>query len=251
MSYGEKAVYLPIELLAALGDDPATWYPDIRVEPIICDAIRAWIAPAPPAQSQQSSVAADAGYQWKQLFLPDGTRLRAKFGRETWHATVQDGEIKYGEHLVSPSCFANLHGSGNRNAWKAVWLRFPGTEQWVLADTCRTMQKAAIARLFSGAAVQDELPSRAKLSPQPQHQPQEQNERPARTSASPQSVQPVKTVARPGAPPAAQQQSTHADDRATQKSKGKNQRKRRRKWHVKSRQRGDPKAAPPVNMPQA
>ena len=46
--------------------------------------------------------------------------------------------------------FANGHGSGNRNAWKAVWLRFPGSEQWLLADVCRAQQSAAIARLFGG-----------------------------------------------------------------------------------------------------
>jgi hypothetical protein len=42
-------------------------------------------------------------------------------------------------------------GCGNRNAWKVIWLRFPGNEQWVLADVCRTRQNAAIARLFAAA----------------------------------------------------------------------------------------------------
>ncbi|MES2114368.1 MAG: hypothetical protein V4578_04415, partial [Pseudomonadota bacterium] len=39
-----------------------------------------------------------------------------------------------------------------RNAWKAIWLRFPGSEQWLLADVCRAQQNAAIARLFGGDA---------------------------------------------------------------------------------------------------
>ena len=56
--------------------------------------------------------------------------------------------------MLSPSAFANLRGSGHRNAWKALWLRFPGSEQWILADTCRAQQKALIARLFGAAEPQ-------------------------------------------------------------------------------------------------
>jgi len=57
-------------------------------------------------------------------------------------------EIRHEDQPISPSKFANLHGSGNRNAWKVIWLRFPGSEQWVLADTCRTLQKAETMRMF-------------------------------------------------------------------------------------------------------
>jgi hypothetical protein len=53
------------------------------------------------------------------VFLPEGTRLRACFGGHHYFAQVEGGEIKYGEHAMSPSRFANLQGSGNRNAWKA------------------------------------------------------------------------------------------------------------------------------------
>jgi hypothetical protein len=47
---------------------------------------------------------------------------------------VEADQIKYGEHAVSPPCFAHLHGSGNRNAWKTIWLRFPGSDEWLLAE---------------------------------------------------------------------------------------------------------------------
>ncbi|WP_254504547.1 hypothetical protein [Duganella vulcania] len=94
----------------------------------------------------------EAGYQWKQVFLPAGTRLRASFGSQPYFATVVGAEIKYEGHAVSPSCFVNLHGSGNRNAWKAIWLRLPGTSEWLLADVCRSARKAAIARLHEGSA---------------------------------------------------------------------------------------------------
>lgn len=140
-------IHLPPDVLEELGAHSGFFWPDFQLEPIICDAIRAYISPAPAAPAEQAATV-DDGYQWKQLFLPDGTRLRASFGRTHYFAVVQGAEIRYGEQAVSPSGFANLKGSGNRNAWKAVWLRFPGSELWVLADVCRAQHKAAIARLF-------------------------------------------------------------------------------------------------------
>jgi len=55
-----------------------------------------------------------------KLFLPEGTRLRACFSVHSYFAQVEGDAIKYGEHAMSPSRFANLQGSGNRNAWKAI-----------------------------------------------------------------------------------------------------------------------------------
>jgi hypothetical protein len=125
---------------------------DWRLESVLAEALLAFIhAPKPADPSQSAEVNGDDGYQWKQLFLPEGTRLRASFKRQTDYAVVSGTQIRCGEHTVSPSGFANLRGSGNRNAWKAVWLRFPGTDQWLLADVCRRQQKSATARLFGCA----------------------------------------------------------------------------------------------------
>jgi len=33
---------------------------------------------------------------------------------------------------------------------EAIWLRFPGNDDWLLADVCRAARKAAIARLLGG-----------------------------------------------------------------------------------------------------
>jgi len=149
MAICQMPIYFPSDLLEALGEHTGHFWSDLAMESIIFDAVRAWMKPA-PAAPQQPAVQSEAGYQWKQLFLPEGTRLRACFGRQPYFATVQGAEIKYGEHAISPSCFANLHGSGNRNAWKAVWLRFPGSDEWLRADVCRSARNAAIARLFGG-----------------------------------------------------------------------------------------------------
>ncbi|MFS2004054.1 hypothetical protein ACEN9F_10555 [Duganella sp. CT11-25] len=141
-------IRVPSDVLEALGEFTGHFWSDsLSLEPFICDAIRAYMKPTPAVQ-QQPAAPSEAGYQWKELFLPEGTRLRASFGQKHYFAVVKGGEIKYGEHALSPSCFANLQGRGNRNAWKAIWLRLPGSDQWLLADVCRSARKAAIARLL-------------------------------------------------------------------------------------------------------
>ncbi|WP_395400476.1 hypothetical protein ACHMW6_23820 [Pseudoduganella sp. UC29_106] len=128
------------------------WSDSLALEPFICEAIRNYVRPAAAAEAQPAEPSG-TGYQWKQVFLPDGTRLRASFGGHKYFAKVEGGEIKYGEHAMSPSRFANLQGSGNRNAWKAVWLCLPGSEEWLLADVCRSARIAAIARLIGDSAL--------------------------------------------------------------------------------------------------
>jgi hypothetical protein len=158
---------VPSNVLEALGEFTGHFWSDsLALEPFICDAIRAYMKPTPAAR-QQPAAPSEAGYQWKELFLPEGTRLRASFGQKHYFAVVEGAEIKYGEHALSPSCFANLQGGGNRNAWKAVWLRLPGSDQWQLADVFRSARKAAIARLLEGDAQGDSQPSRAALQSGP------------------------------------------------------------------------------------
>lgn len=152
------AIYLPSDLLEALAERTGHFWSAPQNEDVVADAVRAWLQPAPAASAasaappQAPAARPDAGYQWKQLFLPDGTKLRASFGRQPWFAEVEGAEIIYGEHAISPSRFANLRGSGNRNAWKAVWLRFPGSDEWLLADVCRAARIVAIARMFGDDA---------------------------------------------------------------------------------------------------
>ena len=152
MSKLHYPIRVPSDVLEALGEFTGQcWSDSLSLEPFICEAIRNYVRPAAVAEAQPAA-ASGTGYQWKQVFLPDGTRLRASFGGHNYFAHVEGGEIKYGEHAMSPSRFANLQGSGNRNAWKAVWLCLPGSEEWLLADVCRSARLAAIARLIGDSA---------------------------------------------------------------------------------------------------
>lgn len=164
---------LPSDLLGALGERLGLHWSSPDLEPFICKAVEAWLKPAAQVVREAAAAATQAGYQWKQVFLPEGTMLRASFKKQAYFATVEDSEIRFDETALSPSAFANLRGSGNRNAWKAVWLRFPGSDAWVRADVCRTEQRAATTRMFGGGAGVDSAgkASRTEPPPRPETQP--------------------------------------------------------------------------------
>jgi hypothetical protein len=146
-------IRVPSDVLQTLGEFTGqSWSDGLALEPFICEAIRNYVQPAPATRAQPCSATGER-YQWKQLFLPAGTRLRASFGGHNYFARVEGGEIRYGEEVMSPSRFANLQGSGNRNAWKAIWLCLPGSENWLLAAVGRSGRKAAIARLLGDGAI--------------------------------------------------------------------------------------------------
>ncbi|MBY0242931.1 MAG: hypothetical protein K2X55_26845 [Burkholderiaceae bacterium] len=151
MSYIHRNIHMPTELLMAFSKHTGLFWSGVEIEGAICDVLAAAMQP-PPAQAQAHSQTPEVdvinGYQWKQVFLPEGTVLRASFGGQPYYAVVEGSEIKYGKFSLSPSAFANLQGSGNRNAWKAVWLRFPGFKDWIRADECRTLRRTVTARLF-------------------------------------------------------------------------------------------------------
>ena len=99
-------------------------------------AITAWIEQqsAPP---KEDSPALLGGYQWKQVFLPEGTKLRVVVKRRTFHADVVGGQIVFNGQTTSPACLVNQLASTTRNAWKHVWVLFPGEARWQLAQSLR------------------------------------------------------------------------------------------------------------------
>lgn len=157
-------IYLPADLLEALAQRTGHFWSCPENEAVVVEAVRSLLNPEPAAPVQQPAAQSEAGYQWKQVFLPEGTRLRASFGGQPYFAHVEGAQVKYGAHAISPSCFANLYGSGNRNAWKAVWLRFPGSDDWLLADICRCARQAAIARMKGDDPIPTRRPANANAS---------------------------------------------------------------------------------------
>jgi hypothetical protein len=92
-------------------------------------AIRDWMVRHNPDSFSMTAV---TGYQWKHVFLPNGTLLR----------TVEDDLIRYHGAEISPSGFVNAVGGTRRNARKTLWILFPDTSTWKLAGTLRTKRPA-------------------------------------------------------------------------------------------------------------
>ncbi len=106
------------------------------VERLAEEAYLAWVEKvarddAPAAQ------AGSRGYQWKSLFLPEGTQVRFAYKHETYYADVRGDKLMYMGRSYSPRRLL-LHVTGTvRNAWRELWLRGPDDFRWHLADTRR------------------------------------------------------------------------------------------------------------------
>jgi hypothetical protein len=143
---------------------------------IAAEAIDEWMRRHNP---DAIPIPAAAGYQWKSQFLPAGTLLRTVFGGKNYHCIVESDQILYNGKPVSPSGFVNAVGGIRRNAWRSIWILFPDTKDWKLADTLRTPTRPRRARKPAGemlqAAVTAPCTARAPAAvppvaaPSPQH----------------------------------------------------------------------------------
>lgn len=102
-------------------------------------AIREWIARHDPDSIGMPSL---SGYQWKSVFLPDGTLLRTIFNGKNFHCRVEGDTIIYNGQKISPCGFVNAVGGIRRNAWKSTWILFPNSSVWKLAESLRTKKKS-------------------------------------------------------------------------------------------------------------
>ena len=110
---------------------------------IAAEAIDEWMRRHDP---DALAMTVATGYQWKNLFLPNGTLLRTVFGGKNHHCLVEGDRILYKEHAVSPTGFANAVGGIRRNAWRCIWILFPDSKDWKLADTLRPRERPCRAR---------------------------------------------------------------------------------------------------------
>lgn len=128
-------LHLPNDVFLALTEHTGEGWYGPKTEAALSELISNWIrnTAAAPSLPQDAS----KGYQWKQLFLPNGTELRATFGGRSSYAKVQNEAILCDGEATTPSRLANARGCGTRNAWHNVWLKFPGEATWKLARRCR------------------------------------------------------------------------------------------------------------------
>jgi len=117
-------------------------------------AIREWLARAKEPAVQTCR---QRGYQWKNLFLPEGTQLRV-WSRENGsrYAEVVGDEILHARRPITPNQFVRLQEGIPRNAWTEIWLLMPDETAWKAAhsrrDEQRRAERARDARPFLPAA---------------------------------------------------------------------------------------------------
>jgi hypothetical protein len=104
-------------------------------------AIEYWIENASWKQADLMPETIGKGYTWRykdaHLFLPPGTEIRMRYKGQNHYAKVEGDQIIYAGKPVSPAGLANTITSSSRNAWRDLWIKFPGEKDWTLADTRR------------------------------------------------------------------------------------------------------------------
>lgn len=95
------------------------------------------------------------GYQWKSLFLPEGTELRSWSYGEHNYARVVGDEIIHRGKAVTPNQFAQSFARSMRNAWVDLSVRRPEDKQFRMARLLRqelAQQAQRPATVVGGAA---------------------------------------------------------------------------------------------------
>jgi hypothetical protein len=113
------------------------------------------------------------GYQWKCLFLPEGTVLCSWSYGDHNYARVEGGQIIHRGKPVSPNEFARAFARTNRNAWLDVRIRRPGDKHFKQASLLRKeilreqddARKARIDAAVPAPAAQPSPPPSPQLRP--------------------------------------------------------------------------------------
>lgn len=82
------------------------------------------------------------GYQWQTVYLPNGTQIRMTYRGDSTYGEVRHGKLFLGEESMSPSEFArHVANNTSRNAWRDIYVKFPGDGGWLLADDLRRQNR--------------------------------------------------------------------------------------------------------------
>lgn len=86
------------------------------------------------------------GYQWSTVFLPNGTQVRMTYRNRDYYAEICHGRLWYDGDALSPSQFARLVANNtNRNAWRDLYIQFPGEGVWKTADNLRRVKPLSLS----------------------------------------------------------------------------------------------------------
>lgn len=99
-------------------------------EEIMLIALKEWM-------TREYGQPTDRGYQWKDLFLPHGTRLRIMHRRLCYFAQVESDLLMADGKITTPNAWAAEVCGMVRNAWRDIYIRRNYREPWTRAHDLR------------------------------------------------------------------------------------------------------------------
>lgn len=102
---------------------------------VVSDAIEYWLMNADFKSELliNKNDVVSKGYQWKKLFLPDGTELRMSYKETYYYAKVEGDKVIYDGKPTSPASMVNAISGTSRSAWRDMWFKRPEDKEWLPA----------------------------------------------------------------------------------------------------------------------
>ena len=150
--FATVSVTLTLSALAELAAKSELSGSSEKLSDSIAAAVDFWLAHHEKSADDAEPVL--RGYQWKSLFLPEGSILRSWNYGEHRYARVEGDRIMHNGRAVSPNQFARSFAGTTRNAWTDLSVRRPGDTAYQRA--CHLRQQ--IARERAPAETPESLP---------------------------------------------------------------------------------------------
>jgi hypothetical protein len=115
---------------------------------VVSDAIEYWLMNADFKSELliDENNGVSRGYQWKKLFLPDGTQLRMSYKGKYFYAKVEGDEVVYDGNPVSPASMVNSISGTSRSSWRDMWFKRPKDKEWLPAREWSKEREKQITR---------------------------------------------------------------------------------------------------------
>ena len=159
---------IPTPILRELLDFLHWQHSDLDPSEAAAQALRMWLDDMRRKLLMDKDQEAD-GYLWKNVFLPNGTRIHFAGTTGIGFAFIVKGEFIYNGVAMSPNKYATLAAGHTRNAWRDLVLRLPGEVRPKLAYIVRREQTGAAPRrrISQQTGSPARRPSDAELLPPP------------------------------------------------------------------------------------
>jgi hypothetical protein len=125
----KAALYLDLTCQLQQRRDPRS------LDDIAAVALREWMA-------RNYAQTVERGYQWKELFLPNGTRLRIRNAGLCHYAQIEGDLLIHEGKITTPNAWVAHIAGGVRNAWRDIFIRRNHTEAWTRASAWRVREAA-------------------------------------------------------------------------------------------------------------